>query len=157
LERLLGERFKKLNYQIGIGRAYEGLREAHKSYMDSLKAIQTGEILKKKSLVFFENLGVYKILCQDHLSEELYRFYSTTIEPLVVYDEKKSTELIKTLQTYFNLNGNLKKISEVLFTHYNTILYRIERIQQITGMNLENPDDRLNLQIGLKIKDLLKK
>jgi len=156
LEKLLIERFKKLNYKIGIGRAYEGLREVHKSYMDSVKSIHTGEMLNKKPVVFFEELGVYKILCQDNLSDELDRFYNTTIKPLAAYDEKKSTELIKTLEAYFQYNGNLKRISEMLFTHYNTTLYRIERIQQITGMNLEDQDDRLNLEIGLKIKKILK-
>lgn len=157
LEKTFNEKFKKLNYKIGIGRAYEGLSQAYKSYIDSLKAIQTGEILNEKSIVFFDKLGVYKILCQDHLSDELYSFYNATIKPLVAYDEKKSTELIKTLETYFQYNGNLKKISEILFTHYNTVLYRIERIQQITGMSLEDPDDRLNLQIGIKIKNILGK
>jgi len=155
LENLLKKRFEKLNYKIGIGRAYEGLREVHKSYMDSLKAIQAGEILNEKSLVFFEDLGVYKILFQDHLYDELDKFYNMTIKSLAAYDEKKSTELIKTLEAYFMYNGNLKRISEVLFTHYNTTLYRIERIQKITGLNLENPEHRLNLQIGLKIKKLL--
>lgn len=156
LENLLVERFKKLDYKIGIGRAYEGLREVHKSYIDSLKAIQSIEKLNKKPLVFFEDLGVYKILYQDHLLEELDKFYNSTIKPLVIYDEKKSTELIKTLEAYFVYNGNLKKISEELFTHYNTILYRLERIHKITGMKLDCPSDRLSLQIGLKIKNILK-
>ncbi len=155
LEHLFVERFKKIDYKIGIGREYEGLRYVSKSYVDASKAIQVGETLSNKYLIFFEDLGIYKILCQDHLPEELERFYNTTIKPLVLYDEKKSTELIKTLEAYFKYNGNLKKISEMLFTHYNTILYRLERIKQITNINLDDSDDRLNLQIGLKIKKLL--
>lgn len=155
LERFFTYHFKEINYRIGIGREYKGLRQVHKSYEDSVKAMQVGELLKERRIIFFEDLGVYKILCQDHLMEELERFYNKTIEPLVKYDEKKSTELIKTLEYYFEYHGNLKKISEVLFTHYNTTLYRIERIKQITGLNIECPNDRLNLEIGLKIKNIL--
>ncbi len=68
---------------------------------------------------------------------------------------KKSTELVKTLKAYFEYNGNLTRMSEKLYTHYNTILYRINRINEITGMNLDDPNDRLNLEIALKISELL--
>ncbi|MEG2539835.1 MAG: helix-turn-helix domain-containing protein, partial [Clostridium sp.] len=73
------------------------------------------------------------------------------------YDSKKSTELVKTLEAYFEHNGNLKKMSDALFTHYNTILYRLTRIKEITGVNFENAKDRLNLEIALKIKMLLQR
>lgn len=87
--------------------------------------------------------------------EELEDFYKTTLKPLVDYDEKRSTELVKTLEAYFTCNGNLTKMSENLYTHYNTVLYRINRIKEITGLNLDDPNDRLNLEIALKIRELL--
>lgn len=46
-------------------------------------------------------------------------------------------------------------MSENLYTHYNTVLYRINRIKEITGLNLDDPNDRLNLEIALKIRELL--
>lgn len=106
-------------------------------------------------ILSYDDLGIYKILCQDLLTEELKDFYNKTLKILVDYDKKKSTELVKTLEAYFKYNGNLSKMSEYLFTHYNTILYRINRIEEITGMKLDNPNDRLNMEIALKIKELL--
>jgi len=150
-------RFKDLDFRIGIGRAYEGLENFNNSYLDSLKAIKTGRILNDNIITSFENLGIFKILCQDNIENELIKFYDSTLKPLVEYDEKKSTELVKTLSAYFDNNGNLKKMSDALFTHYNTVLYRIQRIKEITNMDLENPNDRLNLEIALKIKQLLNK
>lgn len=91
------------------------------------------------------------------LTEELEDFYATTLKPLVDYDNKKSTELVKTLEAYFMFNGNLTRMSEHLYTHYNTILYRINRINEITGMSLDDSNDRLNLEIALKIRELLVK
>lgn len=151
------EKFKDLDFKIGIGRPYEGLENFSNSYLDSVKAINAGRILNEKTITNYENLGIFKILCQDHIEDELIKFYNTTLKPLVEYDNKKSTELVKTLEAFFENNGNLKKMSDALFTHYNTVLYRIQRINEITNMSLEDPSDRLNLEIALKIKQLLKK
>lgn len=144
-----------VDLRIGVGRIYRGLDNANKSFSDALRTIRTGKELTNRTIITYEELGVFKILCQDFLSEELDDFYNTTLKPLVDYDEKKSTELVKTLQCYFDCNGNLTKMSETLYTHYNTILYRINRIQEITGANLNDSNDRLNLEIALKIKQMI--
>ncbi|SCZ04571.1 PucR family transcriptional regulator [Alkaliphilus peptidifermentans] len=157
LEKYLCRRLKDGDYKIGIGRSYNGLSDVYKSYIDAVKAISSGDLIGNNNVVYFEQLGIYKILCQDYLREELEKFYDVTISSLVEYDQKKSTELVKTLEVYFTNNGNLKKLSEELYTHYNTTLYRIQRIQSITGMSLDNHKDRLNLEMALKIKKLLKK
>ena len=157
LENTFEKKFENMDFNIGVGRLYKGLNNVNKSFSDALKSIRTGKILSDKRIVTFDELGIFKILCQDYLRQELEDFYNTTLKPLTDYDSKKSTELVKTLGAYFQFNGNLKKMSENLFTHYNTVLYRINRIKEITGMNLDDSNDRLNLEIALKIKELLKK
>ncbi|WP_026476196.1 PucR family transcriptional regulator [Alkaliphilus transvaalensis] len=157
IDSLLTERLKSTEFKIGVGRPYKRLDQVYKSYIDAIRAIQTGEILKEESVVYFDELGIYKILSQEVLKDELEEFYKRTVLPLVEYDNQKSTDLVSTLESYYLYNGNLKKISSAMFTHYNTILYRIQRIQDISGMNLENHKDRLNLEVALKIKRLLKK
>lgn len=151
----LNKKFANMNTKIGVGRIYKGLDKANKSFLDSLKAIRTGKELSDKGIVTFDELGIFKILCQDFLADELEDFYNSTLKPLADYDNKKSTELVRTLEAYFKHNGNLTRMSENLFTHYNTVLYRINRIEQITNMKLDNQNDRLNLEIALKIKQLL--
>lgn len=157
VESMFEKKFPNFILKIGIGRCYGNLKSSYKSYKDALEAITAGEILGEGNIVYFDNLGIYKILCQENLREEIDKFYKINLEPLVEYDAKKSTELVKTLEAYFEYNGNLKKMSDALFTHYNTILYRLTRIKEITGVNLESAKDRLNLEIALKIKLLLKK
>jgi purine catabolism regulator len=144
-----------VDLRIGVGRIYKGLDNVNKSFSDALRTIRTGKELTNRTIITYEELGVFKILCQDSLSEELEDFYNANLKPLVEYDEKKSTELVKTLQCYFECNGNLTKMSEALYTHYNTVLYRINRIQEITGANLKDSNDRLNLEIALKIKQII--
>ncbi len=142
---------------IGIGRMYPGIEQFHKSFQDSLKAMRISRVEETKGIRHFEGLGVFKLLSQEMMDEELERFYETTLMPLVEYDQKKSTELVKTLEAYFENNGNFKKISDDIFAHYNTVLYRMQRIREVTGMDLERFDDRLSLEIAVKIKKLLKK
>lgn len=153
----LSNKFNKLDIRIGVGRIYTGLDSVDKSFQDAVRTVRIGKTITSKEIVTFDELGIFKILSQDMLAEELEDFYNTTLKTLVDYDKKKSTELVKTLDSYFKNNGNLTRISEQLFTHYNTILYRIGRITEITGMDLEDPNHRLNLEIALKIKELLGK
>lgn len=154
--RLAKEIFPENNFVMGVGRPYKGLEQVCKSVRDADRAIEAGMLLGKEQIVYFEDLGVYKILCQESLKEELCSFYQQTLLPLVEYDRNKNTELVKTLQIYFETNGNLKKMSELLFTHYNTILYRIQRIKQITGRDIDNAEDRFNLETALKIMKILR-
>ncbi len=76
--------------------------------------------------------------------------------PLVEYDRVKGTDLVLTLSKYFETQGNLKEMSEELFIHYNTVVYRLQRIKEIISMDLDNYEDRLNLQISLKILGMQK-
>ncbi|MDF2547364.1 MAG: PucR family transcriptional regulator [Anaerosolibacter sp.] len=156
IEKLCKEIFKEGNIIVGVGRNYRGLEQVYKSVKDADRAIEAGMLLNRDKMIYFEDLGVYKILCHDGLKEELNSFYQQTLESLVEYDRCKNTELLKTLQVYFETNGNLKKMSEVLFTHYNTILYRVQRIKQITGRDMDNAEDRFDLETALKIMKILK-
>ena len=154
-ENVLDDKMAHISYKVGIGRLYKGLGEAYRSLYDADKAVEASKTYINERVIDFDALGIYKIFCQDHLKSELISFYETTLEPLVAYDRKRDTELVKSLIIYFETNGNLKKMSELLFTHYNTVLYRINRIQEITGKNLENEGDRYGLQTALKIMKIL--
>ena len=154
-EAVLDGKMGHISYKVGIGRLYKGLEDAYRSLYDADKAVEASKTYINERVIDFEALGIYKIFCQDHLKNELTSFYETTLEPLVAYDRKRDTELVKSLMVYFETNGNLKKMSELLFTHYNTVLYRINRIQEITGKSLEDEGDRYGLQTALKIMRIL--
>lgn len=145
-----------LEYKIGVGRCLRGIKNIEKSFKEAQKSIRAIDILNDRNIVLYDNLGVYKLLCNEEIKDEIVDFYRSTIEVLDEYDSKKSTEFVKTLKTYFECNGNLKRMSEVLYTHYNTILYRLQRIKEITGLDVEKENDRLCLHLALKIRDVIK-
>lgn len=149
--------FPDIALSIGIGRYYPNMEELYKSYQDAKKSITLGKLFNQDQVIHFDDLGIYRLLYYDNLKPELKSFYEEILSPLVNYDKTKDTELVKTLQAYFENNGNLKKISKQLFTHYNTILYRIQRIEEICHINLQDAHDRLNLEIALKIMYIIDK
>ena len=69
--------------------------------------------------------------------------------PLVDYDRRRGSDLIKTLSVYFDTGANASETSDRLFLHRNSLLYRLERIQSLTGLDLKESDARLALQLGL--------
>lgn len=144
------------NISIGIGRSYEKISELNKSYMEANRASDNSKDNNKNLSVHYDDLGIYRILSYEELRPELLQFYKEILEPLVRYDNEKDSELIETLKKYFEYGGNLKRISQEMYIHYNTIIYRIQRIKEIIGIDFEDHNAMLNVQICLKVYDIIK-
>ncbi len=99
----------------------------------------------------YAKLGVYTLLDLIPDGPELLEFMKRYLHPLREYDFKHETLLIDTLKVYFQCNGNMRRTAEALFTHYNTVVYRLDRVRSILGIDLEDADDRLQLQIAIKL------
>lgn len=153
---ILKSKMKKYHSQIGVGRVYKGLHQVHKSLVDASKALEAAMFYMEDDVVLFEEMGIYKILSNAAIKTELEIFYRDVLEPLVLYDRRKDTELVKTLEVYYACNGNLKKMSESLYTHYNTVLYRLNRIQEIIKMDLAEEEHRFAIQTALKVHKIMK-
>ena len=149
------KKFDKNKLTIGIGRSYDKAQELYKSYGQAKLIVENLRKTNTKNIKHYDDLGLYRILAFEGLQSELIEFCSDTIKPLIEYDKINNSELIKTLKTYFECDGNMKKISEKMYMHYNTIIYRVQQIKDITGLDLENGDSRLNLEVALKAMDLI--
>jgi sugar diacid utilization regulator len=105
----------------------------------------------------FEQTGAYRLLLST-MSEnprELQRFYAETVEPLVAYDEQYETELVRTLETFLDADGNVAGTAQRLFTHRHTIYYRLERVRELSGLDVSSSDGREKLSLGLKAMRVL--
>jgi DNA-binding PucR family transcriptional regulator len=86
---------------------------------------------------------------------ELQRFYAETVEPLVAYDEQYETDLVQTLETFLECDGNVANTAQRLFTHRHTIRYRLERVRDLCGLDVSSTDGREKLGLGLKAMRVL--
>ncbi|MDG0789810.1 helix-turn-helix domain-containing protein [Cohnella ginsengisoli] len=102
-------------------------------------------------VVSYDNLGVYALLYLIPGGEEREQFLRRYMVPLQQADRKGGGRLAETLEMFFRCNGNIKLTSEKLYAHYNTIVYRLDKIQSILGVSLDDPEDRLQLQLSLKL------
>ena len=69
------------------------------------------------------------------------------------YDQKNQTEYLNTIRTYFNQNYSINNTAKKLFVHYNTILYRLNKIKALFGIDLNNEEERINLYVSLRVAD----
>ncbi|MEM8534546.1 MAG: helix-turn-helix domain-containing protein [Chloroflexota bacterium] len=144
------------NITIALGKEASNVAAWPRSLREAEQALLIGRQLFGNSRVLdFSDLGVYRLLLLLRESPELWDFYRTNLSGLAEYDQKQGNELLKTLEAFFASLGNLARTSEVLHVHRNTLLYRLKRIQEITGMDLDNAEDRLALWLSLKAHRVL--
>ncbi|MGV8984136.1 PucR family transcriptional regulator [Clostridium sp.] len=157
-QKILDEAVKKIdasNLTIGIGRSYDVVEKLCKSHKQAKLIVENLGKTNVRNIKHYDDLGLYRILAFEGLQGELIEFCSHTIKPLIEYDKENNSELVKTLKTYFECDGNKKKTSKKMYMHYNTIIYRLQKINDITGLDLENWENRLNLEIALKAMNLI--
>ena len=90
----------------------------------------------------------------QRLLEELARSpdlapFRELVWPLVEHDRERRSDLVRTLRAYFAAGGNASEAADRMFLHRNSLLYRLERIRKLTGLDLRDPGVALALQLGL--------
>lgn len=156
IQNLILELDRQLNrfYFIGIGRAYE-LEELNRSFQEARTAVSIGkEINSQKKYIFFEELRLYRLLINNS-KEQLRDFMEENLGPILQYDKINNSDLLETLKTYFKCEGNMKIIAQELFIHYNTVIYRIQKIEELLNVDLKNLNEQLNIHTALKVINLL--
>lgn len=142
--------------KIGIGDIAKNLREISENYSKADRAINLAEdIYDDEFIISFSELGVYKLLCEFYNYNSLEEHVPQAIKKLSDYDKRHNTELLKTMEVYIKSNLNASKASDKLFIHYKTMLYRLERIEKITGIELDDYEKKLELELGLKILKII--
>ena len=108
-------------------------------------------------MLAFEATGAYRLLLPAMSEDpgELQRFYAETVAPLVAYDEQYETDLVQTLETFLDCDGNVANTAQRLFTHRHTIRYRLERVRDLCGLDVGSTDGREKLGLGLKAMRVL--
>jgi len=116
-----------------------------------------GDDEEPAAVLAFEDTGAYRLLLPAMSEDpgELRRFYDETIAPLVAYDEQYETDLVATLETFLNCDGNVANTAGRLFTHRHTIRYRLVRVHELTGHDVASTDGRERLGLGLKAMRVL--
>jgi sugar diacid utilization regulator len=144
-------------FAVGRSRVAHDPIELHRAGNEALLAANVVEGDPDESLLGYDDTGTYQLLL-PHMSDpaELRRFYDETVSKIVAYDEQYETsDLVGTLETFLECDGNVNATAARLITHRHTVRYRFERVREITGLDVGSTDGREKLSFGLKAMRVL--
>jgi DNA-binding PucR family transcriptional regulator len=155
----LGELFPAARVVIGIGGTCRDPRDVARSYAQAQRTTQTLQRLGRagtaKAVSAFGDLGILRLLLQVPDLAELRSFAADVLGKLSMHEHEHKSEYLTTLACYFRENNSPQRASRILHVHPNTVAYRVKRIEEITGLRLDNYTDRLIAQVALEILDSL--
>ncbi len=147
-------KLKQFQIHIGISPNQPDLESQNKNFEKATSAMKMACNLKESHL-YYDKLGIYKILYATNDKGVLRSFYNDTIGKLVTYDRQNSSKLAELLRTYLENNGSIQLVSEKLYIHRNTVLNHLKKIESIVGVNPLELEGRVNLYMAFYIKDIL--
>jgi DNA-binding PucR family transcriptional regulator len=139
-------------FALGRSRIAKDPAELPRAASEALLAANVAQGSRDGAALAFEQTGAYRLLlsAMSENPSELQRFYAETVEPLVAYDEQYETDLVRTLETFLEADGNVAGTAQRLFTHRHTVYYRLERVRELSGLDVSSSDGREKLSLGLK-------
>lgn len=140
---------------VGVGQASRDIGTWRSSYRDAVQALDLARRLQTDIPLYIGDLGVYQLILALNDRDKLVTFCERTLGTLLEYDKRQQADLIKTLEAFFACHGNLSQTAEMLIVHRNTLLYRMNRINDIAQIDLNRPEIRLALHLALTIRRLL--
>lgn len=145
------------SFALGRSRVAEDPTDLHRAGNEALLAVNVAEGDEEHPLLAFEQTGAYRLLLSAMSEDpaELQRFYAETVEPLVAYDDQYETDLVRTVEAFLDNDGNVAGTAQKLFTHRHTIRYRLERVRELSGLDVGSTDGREKLSLGLKAMRVL--
>ncbi len=150
-KKLIESLIKGLNNSLtmGIGRPYPGHEGIRRSFLEAEQALTMGiKLYGKGSITSFGDLGVHRLLFSLKSTGELKTFYTEYLGKLIDYEHQPDGELEKTLKAYLKYH-TIADTARAIHVHRNTLLYRLSRIREITGLDLEDGETRLALYLAI--------
>jgi len=137
--------------RIGVGGICSELDELPRSYREAVLSLRMGDIRTGGSRVaIFDQLGVYRILAEVEDTTTVDRFVREWLGPLIEYDARRNGEMVATLSRYLECGRSHGATADALSIHRSTLKYRLQRIREISGHDLSDPDTSFNLQLATR-------
>ncbi|NUR88524.1 MAG: PucR family transcriptional regulator [Nonomuraea sp.] len=139
-------------FSTGTSRPCPGAEALPEAYGQALKAARVGRQLHGRgAAAHFDQLGVYRLLSLVNDTDELHAFVRETLGPLASDDDAENADLRRTLQVLLETNLNVAETARRLHFHYNTLRYRIGKLERLLGNFTDDPHLRLNLTLALHV------
>ena len=139
---------------IGIGTVINNVKEIARSYKEARVALEVGKVFDdEKSILSYEDLGIGRLIYQ--LPTTLCELFLTEVFKKGSIDDLDQ-EIIFTIQKFFENNLNVSETSRQLYVHRNTLVYRLDKIQKITGLDLRVFDQAIIFKVAMMVNKYLR-
>ena len=143
-------------YRLGVGGVSENIFGLPRAYREAQLALRMFDLARLTGgVTVFDDLGVFRLLAEIQDRSAIERYVRTWLGALIDYDTRHSGSLIETLGRYLDLGGNYDATSTAVAVHRSTLRYRLQRIRDISGRDLNDPDVRFNLQLATRALETL--
>ncbi|MFJ9808628.1 PucR family transcriptional regulator [Streptomyces sp. NPDC101158] len=137
---------------IGVSAPSDSVPDIPHRYQEAQRALEVRLSSRERyGTTFFDELGLYRILGPGADHQELETFVHEWLGQLIDYDSRHRATMVETLSRYFDCGGNYDEAAASLAIHRSTLRYRLQRIREISGNDLANVEDRLNLQVATRV------
>ncbi|HXN92808.1 MAG TPA: GAF domain-containing protein [Candidatus Sulfotelmatobacter sp.] len=141
---------------VGIGNLANGVSELARSHVEARQAVRlTRRAGGRGRVASYRSLGAFRLLLEVQSPDALRRFVNELLGPLLQYAQSRDTPLLETLEALSTSRWIRRAASRHLGIHINSMTYRIERIQTLTGLQLDDPETRVAISIALRARAML--
>lgn len=155
LKEFVSDNYSGWELSMGIGREYEQLKDLQKSFNEASRCIVLAEKINyNKDLIWYKEIGFYNLLLEFEEKERIEEFIQDTLGAILEYDEENHTDFLYTLKVYLWSNRSFLHASEKLHMHKNTVKYRVQRMEELTGKDFEDPTARLEFMNAILCKEI---
>ena len=147
------KRMPERKLRVGIGSKCMDISRLSVSYRRAKAAVQMA-MTQKRQVVKFDDCGLYRLLYMVEDIGVLQEIETECLAALEEYDRKYNAGYVETLQSYLKHNGSIQAVAKELYTHRNTVLYRIGNIRKMLGNELKTPEERLPYQMAFYIRSM---
>jgi sugar diacid utilization regulator len=135
----------------GVSQAHQDPVSLPRAFDEAKTALSAAHRFGGDSIFLYEELGIVRLLLGSGDAPDVQAFIGEVTGPLIEYDERNDGSLLRTLRAFFDADCSQRIAAERLFVHHKTLRYRLERIKQLTGLDLNRHEDRMRADLALRL------
>lgn len=157
IQIMLAGNCPEISFSVAVGEVVcENISDYPVAYREVKTVLDTGKKLYGAGRVFAaSDLGALLLFSEEGFTQQARAFSEHLLGRLVEHDQRHNTHYLKTLAVYLETGGNLAITARKMYTHVNTVRYRLSRVEEITGKNLKCEKTRFDFLVAIKVRSLI--
>ena len=146
-------RMPEVHISVGAGSKVVDIANLRTAYQRAKAAVNMAQHMNR-DMVHFDEMGIYRLLYSVSDKAILKEMSEDLLQPLLTYDAKHNSNYVEVLEKYLEYNGSIQAVAEAMYTHRNTIIYRVANIKKLVGTELDTTEERFQYQMAYYIRNM---